>query len=123
MQQLERIRSVPTPVFLESFHPPSLEQFIIHHLEEGKASDIKLVSLPFDSGLADSLIIATGSSRRQLNALADRLEEALKLEGRMVLSVEGKHHADWVVIDCGDTMVHLFTPEMRMFYHLEKLWG
>jgi len=69
------------------------------------------------------MVIATGRSARQVAALADHLREALAGAGLKRLSVEGEKQADWVLIDAGDIIVHLFRPEVRTFYNLEKMWG
>jgi ribosome-associated protein len=69
------------------------------------------------------MVIATGRSQRQVAALAEHLREALAKAGAPLLSVEGLKHGDWVLIDAGDIIVHVFRPEVRAFYNLEKMWG
>ena len=68
------------------------------------------------------MIIASGRSQRHVSTLADHLTETLKEHASPVLSVEGKQQSDWVLVDCGDIVVHLFRPEARVFYNLEKMW-
>ena len=69
------------------------------------------------------MVIASGQSNRQVGAMADHLLEKLKKAGLREIAVEGQTHCDWVLIDAGDIIVHLFRPEVRSFYNLEKLWG
>lgn len=69
------------------------------------------------------MVIASGRSTRQVGAMADHLRDGLKAEGAAGVSVEGLERCDWVLIDCGDVIVHLFRPEVRAFYNLEKMWG
>nr|WP_300998543.1 ribosome silencing factor [Hyphomonas sp.] len=91
-------------------------------LEDDKAEDLVLVELQGKSSLADFMIIASGRSSRHVAALASNVaEEVKKMTGRKP-SVEGMPNADWVLIDTGDVIVHLFRPEVREFYNLEKIW-
>ncbi len=92
-------------------------------LEDGKAEDVVVIDLTGKTDIADYMLIATGRSQRQVVALANRLAEALKAEGFAKPSVEGLPHGDWVLIDAGDMIVHLFRPEPRTYYNLEKMWG
>jgi len=92
-------------------------------LDDGKAEDIVAIDLHGKSGIADYMLIATGRSQRQVVALAERLLAALKDAGHGRASVEGLTHGDWVLIDAGDVIVHLFRPEVRRYYNLEKMWG
>nr|WP_225908038.1 ribosome silencing factor [Hyphomonas sediminis] len=92
-------------------------------LEDDKAEDLIVVELQGKSSLADFMIIASGRSGRHVAALADHVaQEVKKLTGRTP-SVEGMPNADWVLIDTGDVIVHLFRPEVREFYNLEKIWA
>lgn len=88
-------------------------------LDETKAQDIVVIDLSGKSAFAEYMIVATGQSQRQLGAIADRISNALT---RKVL-VEGVPDCDWVLVDAGDVVVHLFKPESRTFYNLEKMWG
>jgi ribosome-associated protein len=81
------------------------------------------ISLENKSTVADYLIIGTGTSQRQVGAMAEHLVEKLKAAGIGTTHVEGKAQGDWVLIDAGDVVVHLFRPEIRALYNLEKLWG
>lgn len=91
-------------------------------LEDDKAENIVVIDLSRKSNIADFMVIASGRSQRHVGAMADHLRERLKREvGRV--SVEGAARCDWVLIDGGDVIVHLFRPEVRAFYNLEKMWG
>lgn len=92
-------------------------------LEDGKAEDIARIDLRGKSSIADDLLIASGRSARQVTALADRVMEALAHRGQKRVPVEGLKTGDWVLIDAGDVIVHLFRPEIRARYNLEKMWG
>jgi ribosome-associated protein len=104
-------------------HLPSLVTLIERTLDDGKAEDIVTVDLVGKSNFADCMIIASGRSARQVGALADQIAQALKQAGLRAPSIEGQEHGDWVLIDAGDVIVHLFRPEVRLYYNLEKMWG
>ena len=92
-------------------------------LEDDKAEDIVVIDLKGKSSFADYMVIATGRSTRQVVAIADHLAEKLKQAGHGPVPVEGKQGGDWVLIDAGDVVVHVFRPEPRAFYALEKMWA
>jgi ribosome-associated protein len=92
-------------------------------LEDGKAEDVVTIDLHGKSDIADYLLIASGRSQRQVGALAQRLSDGLKAAGHAKPTVEGLRHGEWVLIDAGDVIVHLFRPEARSYYNLEKMWG
>ena len=92
-------------------------------LDDDKALDLAVIDLQGKSDIADHMVIASGTSERQVGAMADHLREKLKKQGLKGLSVEGLPKCDWVLIDAGDVIVHLFRPEVRDFYALEKLWA
>ncbi len=93
-------------------------------LEDGKAEDVVIIDLRGKTSIADFMIVATGGSQRHVTSLADHLVERIKKSGiRRSVPVEGKARADWVLVDAGDVIVHLFRPEVREFYNLEKMWG
>ncbi len=98
-----------------------LLELILRTLEDGKAEDVVSIDLAGKTTIADHMVIASGRSSRQVLALAEHLEEALSR--RMRISVEGKTQADWVLIDASDVIVHLFRPDVRAYYNLEKLWS
>ncbi|MEM7570607.1 MAG: ribosome silencing factor [Pseudomonadota bacterium] len=101
----------------------ALIEFIRGHLEDGKAEEILTIDLNGKSSFADAMIIASGRSNRQVAALCDRLTREAKNKGLNRLAVEGLPQADWVLIDFGEVIVHLFRPEVRTFYNLEKMWA
>jgi nicotinate-nucleotide adenylyltransferase len=105
----------------QSVAPPALLPTILASLEDGKAEDIVTIDLAGKTDIADYMVIASGRSARQVTALTDHLLEALPKKWRS--SVEGKAQGDWVLIDAGDVIVHLFRPEVRAHYNLEKMWG
>ncbi len=101
----------------------SLENLIMSRLDDDKAEDIVLIDLKGKSPMADSIIVASGRSHRHVGALADHVLRALKDAGFGRARVEGLPHCDWVLIDAGDLVVHLFRPEVRTFYNIEKIWS
>ncbi len=92
-------------------------------LEDDKAEDIVVIDLKGKSAFADYMVIASGRSNRQVVAIADHLAEKLKAAGYGYIPVEGKQGGDWVLVDAGDVVVHVFRPEPRAFYALEKMWA
>ncbi|OYW26601.1 MAG: ribosome silencing factor [Caulobacter sp. 12-67-6] len=101
----------------------ALETLILSRLDDDKAQDIVHIDLTDKSSVADSLIVASGRSHRHVGALADHIIRALKENGFGKARVEGLPHCDWVLIDAGDVVVHLFRPEVRSFYNIEKIWA
>lgn len=103
---------------------PSAEEIrslIVTSLDKDKAQDIVVIDLEGKSSLADCMVVASGTSGRQVAAMAEHLVEKLKAKG-VVPRAEGLARADWVLIDAYDVIVHLFRPEVREFYGLEKMW-
>ena len=98
---------------------PELLRRIIDSLEDGKAEAIVTIDLAGKTTIADFMVVASGRSMRQVVALTDHLEQILP--GR--IAIEGKAQGDWVLIDAGDVIVHIFRPEIRGYYNLEKMWG
>lgn len=101
----------------------NLVSLITSSLEDDKADDIVVIDLNGKTSIADSMVIASGRSTRQVGAMAEHLARRLKGAGASRVSVEGMPQCDWVLIDGGDVIVHLFRPEIRSFYNLEKMWG
>ena len=101
----------------------SVEDLILGRLEDDKAEDIVIIDLKGKSAMADAMIVASGRSHRHVGALADHVVRALKEAGHGKARVEGLPHCDWVLIDAGDVVVHLFRPEVRSFYNIEKIWA
>lgn len=100
----------------------ALLAFILTSLEDDKAEEIVKIDLRGKSEMADWMVIASGRSSRQVAAMADHLVDALKQTHGRLSKVEGKDTGDWVLIDAGDAIVHIFRPEVREFYQLEKMW-
>jgi ribosome-associated protein len=92
-------------------------------LDDDKAEDVVTIALAGKSSVADHLVIASGRSTRQVAAMAIHLREKIKASGRKVPAVEGLERSDWVLVDAGDVVAHLFRPEVRTFYNLEKMWS
>ena len=92
-------------------------------LESDKAEDVAVIDLTGKTSFADYMVIATGSSERHVASMAVHLKEKLKSIGRKQISLEGTKKNDWVLIDSGDLVVHLFRSEIREFYALEKIWS
>jgi ribosome-associated protein len=101
----------------------ALESLILRRLDDEKAQDILFIDLKDKSSFADSLVIASGRSHRHVGAIADHLLRTLKDNGHGRAKVEGLPYCDWVLIDAGDVIVHLFRPEVRSFYNIEKIWS
>ena len=95
---------------------------VLTSLEDSKGEDIASINIIGKSSLADYMIVATGRSARHVAAIADRLVADLKEAGGHDIRVEGLTAGDWVLIDAGDIIVHVFRPEVRAFYNLEKMW-
>ena len=91
-------------------------------LDDGKALDIAVINLNGKTEIADYMVVATGTSSRQVGALANHLRDTIKKSGVQNVALEGSVQCDWVLIDAGDIIVHLFREEVRDFYGLEKIW-
>ena len=91
-------------------------------LDDGKALDIAVINLNGKTEIADYMVVATGTSSRQVGALANHLRDTIKKSGVQNVALEGSDQCDWVLIDAGDIIVHLFREEVRDFYGLEKIW-
>jgi nicotinate-nucleotide adenylyltransferase len=104
-------------------HPerPDILDLVLQTLEDGKAEEIVTIDLAGKTTIADHMVIASGRSMRQVLALTEHLDDVLSRRTR--ISIEGKKQGDWVLIDAGDVIVHLFRPEIRSYYNLEKMWG
>lgn len=90
-------------------------------LDDMKAEDISVIDLEGKTSIAGYMVVASGTSNRHVASIAQKIEEALKAAGHRC-SVEGETKADWVLIDAFDVIVHIFRPEVREFYNLEKMW-
>lgn len=101
----------------------SLLAMVLGSLDDDQAQDVVSIPLAGKSSIADFMVIASGRSSRQVTAIAQKLAERIKHSGRGSPRIEGLPAADWVVVDAGDVVVHLFRPEVRSFYNLERMWG
>lgn len=95
---------------------------VLSSLDDDKAEDVVAIDLRGRSSVADHMVICSGRSSRQVAAIAEKLMERLKHEFGRTSRTEGKEQGDWVLIDAGDVIVHVFRPEVREFYQLEKMW-
>ena len=110
-----------------TMHPeqPSSKQLlerILFSLDEDKAEDVVSIDLRGKSEIADYMVVCSGRSSRQVASISEKLTDRLKQEFGRLSKVEGKDTGDWVLIDTGDVIVHVFRPEVREFYQLEKMW-
>ena len=101
----------------------ALHALILHQLDEDQAQETISIPLAGKSSIADHMVIASGRSTRHVSAIADKLAQRIKQETGRSVRVEGLPNADWVLIDSGDVIVHLFRPEVRSFYNLERMWA
>ena len=108
-------------------HPPvdveMLHQLVLKSLDDDQAVEITTIPLEGKSNIADHMVIASGRSTRQVAAMATKLAEKIKQEFGKSVRIEGLPAADWVLIDADDVIVHLFRPEVRSFYNLERMWA
>jgi ribosome-associated protein len=108
---------------LPQAEPGSLHALVLHQLDEDQAQELISIPLQGKSSIADHMVIASGRSTRQVAAMAQKLAERIKREAHFSPRIEGLPAADWVLIDAGDVVIHLFRPEVRSFYNLERMWG
>jgi ribosome-associated protein len=106
---------------IENVSDPLLS-LVLETLDEAKALDVTSIDLAGKSSIADHMVVSTGRSNRHVGAIADQLAKKLKKETEFGAKVEGLSNCDWVLIDGGDVIVHVFRPEVREFYNLEKMW-
>ncbi|MEM7240776.1 MAG: ribosome silencing factor [Pseudomonadota bacterium] len=100
----------------------SLLDLVLNTLHDMKAEDVVTIDLNGKSSIADHMVVASGRSSRQVAAISDKLQKALKETHGLSAKPEGKETGDWVLLDAGDVIVHIFRPEVRAFYQLEKMW-
>lgn len=112
---------------MSSNHSPqaatALRDLVVAALEDAKGQDIVVIDLVQRQTFADFLVIASGTSTRQVKAMADRVVQRAKAAGHPPLGVEGEREAEWVLVDLADVVVHVMVPQTRAFYNLEKLWS
>ncbi|MBX7458782.1 ribosome silencing factor [Qipengyuania sp. 1NDH17] len=100
-----------------------LLDFVLKQLDDDQAQEVVTIDLEGKSSIADYMVIASGRSTRQVASIAQKLAEKLKQNGYGPVKLEGLPAADWVLLDAGDIVVHLFRPEVRSFYNLERMWA
>jgi ribosome-associated protein len=101
----------------------ALLSLVLKQLDDDQAQDVVTIDLEGKSSIADHMVIASGRSTRQVASMAQKLAETVKQNGHGPVRLEGLPAADWVLIDAGDVVVHLFRPEVRSFYNLERMWA
>jgi ribosome-associated protein len=112
----------PTPGSLEHAGPKETADMIIRLLDSKKAKDIKLLYVEKQTIIADYFVICTGTSNTQIRSLADEVRFKMSMGGREALRVEGADTGSWVLLDYGSVIAHIFNPEARNLYKLDKLW-
>lgn len=111
------------PAPLPSSEPGSLHELVLKSLDDDQAQELVSIPLAGKSSIADHMVIASGRSTRQVASMAQKLAERVKQGGFGHVRIEGLPAADWVLVDAGDVVVHLFRPEVRTFYNLERMWA
>jgi len=106
----------------ESLSATELHELVLKSLDDDQAQEVVSIALEGKSNIADHMVVASGRSSRQVTAIAQKLAERIKKQGRNA-RIEGLPTADWVLIDAEDVIVHLFRPEVRSFYNLERMWA
>jgi len=120
-------QSSPAPAGTSAPLPPaepgSLHALVLQSLDDDQVQELISIPLEGKSSIADHMVIGSGRSTRQVAAMAQKLAERIKAGGFGFVRIEGLPAADWVLIDAGDVVVHLFRPEVRSFYNLERMWA
>ncbi|HEY1606886.1 MAG TPA: ribosome silencing factor [Allosphingosinicella sp.] len=101
----------------------ALHDLVLRSLDDDQAQDVVTINLQGKSNIADHMVIASGRSTRQVASMAQKLSERIKQDLGRSVRIEGLPVADWVLIDADDVIVHIFRPEVRSFYNLERMWG
>ena len=101
----------------------ALHHLVLRSLDDDQAQDVVTIPLSGKSNIADHMVIASGRSTRQVASMAQKLSERIKQDLGRTVRIEGLPVADWVLIDADDVIVHIFRPEVRSFYNLERMWG
>jgi ribosome-associated protein len=114
---------VPPPVSKVQLKAKETLHIVLARLEEMKAEDVVTIDLKGKTSIADVMVVASGRSNRHVGSAADNVVDELRKAGMKDIKVEGQPHCDWVLIDAGDVIVHIFRPEVRTFYNLEKMWS
>lgn len=120
--QITPVTTGTTPPAMVGSDDPLLD-LVLRSLDDDQAQDVVSIDLQGKSSIADHMVIASGRSTRQVAAMAQKLAERLKHGGFGNPRIEGLPAADWVLVDAGGVVVHIFRPEVRSFYNLERMWG
>ena len=124
MTLTETKNASPTvPLLCETEDAKAVSDFVISILDENSAQDVIEIDIQGKSSVADYMLVASGRSNRHVSALSDYVLRGLKEQGFKSLGIEGRDTGDWVLIDIGDVILHIFRPEVRLFYNLEKIWS
>ena len=133
VKELKGKRSLSTPALsrasrraperVSKVRPVETLRLVLASIDAMKAEDTLTIDLTGKTSIADSMVVTSGRSNRQVGAIAERVLDDLRKAGLKNLRVEGMPHNDWVLIDAGDVIVHVFRPEVRDFYQLEKMWA
>ncbi len=124
MNQAQSQPETPGPAaHLPESEPGSLHALVLRSLDDDQAQDLISIPLEGKTAIADHMVIASGRSTRQVTAMAQKLAERIKHGGFGNSRIEGLPAADWVLVDAGDVIIHLFRPEVRSFYNLERMWA
>lgn len=122
--QATSVATKARPLPMAADHPEdALHDLVLSQLDDDQAIEIVSIPLEGKSSVADYMVIASGRSTRQVAAMAQKLAEKVKQAGFGPVHIEGLAQADWVLLDAGDVIVHLFRPEVRSFYNLERMWS
>ncbi|CAO3373106.1 Ribosomal silencing factor RsfA [Azospirillum argentinense] len=113
------VRPAPVPVP----QPDELKALVETSLDDDQAEDVVVIDLAGKTSIADYMIVASGRNTRHIAAMAMKLADRMKQAGLRGVEVEGLNQCDWVLVDAGDVIIHLFRPEVRTFYNIEKMWG
>ena len=117
------VPAVDIAALIAQAEPGSLHALVLQSLDDDQAQELVTIPLEGKSSIADHMVIASGRSTRQVAAMAQKLAERIKHGGFGHVRIEGLPAADWVLVDAGDIVVHLFRPEVRTFYNLERMWA
>lgn len=120
---MERRTAIAPKTLFPKLSLTHLERLILTSLDTHKAEDLVSIDLTGKSDFADRMIVASGTSQRHVASLASHLVEMLKKSGYENVPTEGQESGDWVLVDAGDIIVHIFRPEIRSYYNLEKMWS
>ncbi len=121
-RQVDRITPTSPAVFADPASCDTLLEIVINSLESSSAIDVDIIEISGKSALADHMVVASGRSHRHVGAISDHLQRALKTAGCGTARTEGLPACDWVLVDTADVICHIFRPEIREFYNIEKMW-